>query len=208
MKKSGFVILWFCFPFFPSFLYMSSAGSPWGVYPLSIALGVYSYTLLAGQLFLISRPVWLQRILSVKEILTLHSAVPLIVLALSLVHRFLKESAGFSLETAQAIIGLASWFFLLLVIVAALLLLANTFITKNKFMKNIKDLVYSAFKLSYSKVRASHNMTVLLAAVLCVHVFLSSLSDVSFNPAGTFVLFAWTLFCFVSYIVYRIRGRK
>ena len=208
MKKSGFIILWFCFPLFPSYLYISSAGSSWGMYSLSIALGVYSFTLLAGQLYLISRPQWLQKMLSVKDIIRLHSIVPLIVLILSLAHRFLKENNGFSMDTVQSILGLFSWFFLLLIIIIAVLLLANTFITANTLIKKIKDGIYSIFKLSYAKVRAAHNLTVLLTIILCVHVFLSSLTDVSFNPDGTLVLVAWVLFCFISYSIYRIRGRK
>lgn len=208
MKKSGFLVLWFCFPLFPAYLYFSSTGSQADVYGLSILLGVYSFTLLAGQMFLITRPLWIQKILSVKGIISLHSFVPVIVLVLSLIHRFLKEASGFSMETKQAFIGLFSWFFLLLVIIMAVLLLANTFITKNKVIKRIRDSMYSAFKLTYGKVRISHNLTVILTAALCVHVLFSSLSDVSFNPAGFMVLTLWTCFCFGSYLVYRVRGRK
>lgn len=208
MKKPGFLVLWFCFPLFPSYLYFRSTGSQADVYGLSILLGVYSFTLLAGQMYLITRPFWLQKILSVKGIIALHSFVPMIVLVLSLIHRFLKEASGFSMETKQAFIGLFSWFFLLMIIIIAVLLLANTFISKNKVIKKIRESMYSAFRLTYAKVRTAHNLTVLLTVVLCVHVLFSSLSDISFNPAGFLVLCVWTLFCFGSYFLYRVRGRK
>lgn len=208
MKKILVILLWFCFPLLPLFFYLRSVGFSFNVYTLSVAFGVYSFTLLVGQLYIITKPKWLQKVLPVKQIVRLHSIVPLVVLVLSLTHRFLKESSGFSLETLQASIGLASWFFLVFIIIAALLLLANTFISANKAVKKIKDTIYSIFKLSYVKVRTIHNMTVLLSIALCVHVGLSSLTDISFNPIGTFILLAWVLWCFTAYIIYRIRGRK
>ncbi len=208
MKKYGFMILWFCFPLFPSYLYFMSIGSQADLYGFSILLGVYSFTLLAGQMYLITKPAWLQRVMTIKSIIALHSFIPIVVLILSFVHRILKERAGFSLESTQAVIGLGSWFFLLLIIIVAVLFLANTFISRNKAVKKLREKMYGIFKLSYVRVRAAHNITVLLTMLLSVHVLLSSLSDFSLNPAGTLVLFGWVLFCFSSYFVYRIRGRK
>ncbi len=208
MKKKLIIVVWFCIPLIPSFFYVGSAGFPFDVYGASIVLGVYSFSLLAGQLYLITRPRWMQKILSVKEIIRLHSAVPVLVCMLALIHRFLKERSGFSLETPQAVLGLCAWFFLLVIIIIALLLLADTFISRNKAVKSIRNTLYSAFKLSYTKVRTVHNMTVLLTLILCVHAALSSLSRLSFNAAGLILLCAWVLFCFISYCIYRKRGRK
>lgn len=208
MGQVLFIVLWFLFPALPASLYVQTAGSGLDAYTVSVALGVFAFTLVMGQFLLASRPAWATRALGTKGLLSLHATVPVVIVASAIAHETLKEAAGFSDETAQATLGGIALVTFAAVTVLTVLLMANTFWMKLPVVKKLKEWTYAKTGLTYKLVRALHNVTVLAGAIIIVHMLLASSSSFAANPAGAGILVAWAALSLGSYAVYRVRGRK
>jgi len=213
MNKALFALLYLAALAVPGWLYLAPLGGPALVfsdaYALSTLLGTTAYAILATQFLLAARPVWAVRALGLKPLLSFHGTMATVGIATAIAHRVLKVNiVGYPDDTAQARLGMLALLVFLIVILAAAFLMANTFWQKMTFLKRFREGVNARFKLSYPRLRAFHNLSVLAGSVLLVHVLLAGSSDLTANPAGFVWMALWMLFCLGAYARYRLGGRK
>lgn len=207
MRKFIFLVAYVALPIVPAALYVAASGGGMGAYPGSVALGAYAFALLCSQLALAARPAFAVGALGLKGLTALHAATPLLALLLALGHRMLKSISGFSLDSGQAILGLAAFLTLAAASILAAFLLANWKGSAGAAAKRLRAKADASLGFGYKKARAVHAITALAIAALAVHVALASSSAPSFNPAGSAVLAAWFALAEILYIRYRLRGR-
>jgi predicted ferric reductase len=207
MKRTLFYIWYIVWPLIPLYFYLNSLGFEFNQYTVSVALGVFAFVWLSNQFLLAAKPALLTSILGTKGLLSLHSTMPVIILVMAGLHRILKVAYGFNPDSFQAVFGGFAWWLYAIVIVCTLLLMANTKLMKVPFIKAFKDLVYAKTFLNYKRARLLHNITVLGAFALLVHMALASSSQFSQNPWGLSFLLLWMLFSLALYLRYRLRGR-
>ncbi len=213
MHKALFALLYLAALAVPGWLYLAPLGGPALVfsdaYALSTLLGTTAYAILVTQFLLAARPAWVVRTLGLKPLLSFHGTMATVGIALAVVHRVLKIGVvGYPDDTLQARFGLAALLVFFIVILAAAFLMATTFWQKIPFLKRFREGVYARFKLSYPRLRAFHNLSVLAGLIVLVHVLLAGSSDLSANPAGFAWMAFWMLFCLGAYARYRLGGRK
>lgn len=207
MKRILFFVVYFLTPVVPIVLYLRSVGTGIDSYSLSVALGITAFILLCNQFMLASKPAFAVAALGTRRLVTMHGTVPVFILAIAGVHLTLKELNGFPEDTLQARFGAATLVLSAIVIVLAVLLMANTFWFKLAVVQNFRKWVYATFKLTYKGARLLHNMTVLAAILVMVHVLLASSGSFVANPAGVVWMCGWMALALVMYGRYRMLGR-
>lgn len=198
----------FLTPFIPVIFYLVSAQSGYDAYALSIVFGVYAFVLVCNQFYLASQPAFLLTLLSAKQVRALHSTAPLLLLALGAGHALLKLSVGFTLTSGQAVVGLLAFVLFFVGILSALLLFANTVLTKRAAFASYRTNVMAKSGLTHQKARAMHNLMVPTGLLVLVHMLLASTSDFTYNPWGMAILVTWMVYSLLSYLNYRLSGRK
>ncbi len=207
MKRALFMLWYILWPLIPVYLYLRTTGTEINQYALSVILGVYAFVWLSNQFILAAKPKFLVEILGTKGLLNLHSTMPIVIVGLAGLHRILKVSYGFSLETIQARFGGFSWWLYACIILFTLLVMANTKLMHISVLKNFKDFIYRKTGLTYKRARLLHNFAVLGALTLSIHMPMASSSDFSYNPWGSSFLMLWMLVSLILYVRYRLRGR-
>ena len=208
MKKIFFFIGYFLLPLVPAVLYLTSIGSPFNSYVLSVIFGIYAFIMICNQFFLASKPSFAVKALGMKGLVSFHSTMPVVIIVVALAHKLLKESNGYSEESFQAGFGSVAWWIFAVVIVFTVLFMANTFWLKLDVLKKLKTFVYEKTGLNYKTTRVLHNVTVIAGVIILIHVFLASSSSYTVNFAGIMVMACWMIFSLVLYLVYRLKGRK
>lgn len=208
MDKNVFYFGYFLSPLAPIVIYIVTLGSPIDLYALSVILGITAFTFLCNQFILAARPAWATKALGLKQLIHFHSSMPAAIVVLAVAHESVKKLAGLDTESLQAKFGEASLALFVAVIIFTVLFMATTFWMKIGALKKLKTWVYARTGLDYKKSRALHNVTVVAAPLLLVHVLLASSSAFSRNPVGILVLAGWMVFSLVTYARYRIRGRQ
>lgn len=208
MGKKSFLAFYFLSPAVPIAIYLIALGAPIGLYALSVACGIAAFVYLCNQYLLASRPQFAVKALGAKGLVSLHSAMPVVIVALALAHRFLKSAAGLDTESFQAEFGAAALVLVAVAIVFTVLLMAATPLSAYEPLKKFKAWVYRRTGLDYKKARFIHNVTVAAAPLLLVHMLLAGSSSFSRNPAGAVLLAGWALFSLDAYAHYRVRGRN
>lgn len=204
MARVAFFALYFLTPSVPASLYMRYAGGGAGTYSLSMLFGVVAFVLACNQFILATRPGLAVKALGLQGLLAFHGAMALAILALAVAHRFLKAAAGFTLDTPQAAAGLSALILFALASAVALLLLAKPLAAA---FARLRSWAALRLGLGYKAARAVHNLTVLAALALMVHVPLASSSALAANPWGVGWLAAWMVMSLGLYARYRLRGR-
>jgi len=211
MNKTTVLAGYALWPALPAYLYLRALGLGLDSYGLSIVAGVYALTLAAFQPALAARPAFLLRALGSKGLTALHDAAPLAVLALALVHRALKASMGFPLDTVQASLGSTAFWLMLGASVAAILFIARLGGFADRLLgAPLGSLRKAAARigLTYKVMRALHGAAVLAVVAVTVHAALASSSDASLNLAGLLALALAPLCSLVVYVRYRLLGRQ
>lgn len=208
MNKTGFYVVYFLSPIVPIAFYFATLGWSINLYGLSVALGVAAFVFLCNQFILASRPAWAIKATGLKNLTRLHSTMPIVIVGIAVAHSISKQIVGLDTESTQADFGAAVLFLLSAIIVFTVLLMVTTFWQKLEFLKKFKAWVYGRTGLDYKKSRVLHNLTLLIAPLLLIHVLLASSSDFAANPAGFFVMIAWMLLSLGSYLRYRMNGRS
>ncbi|PKL07102.1 MAG: hypothetical protein CVV53_01035 [Spirochaetae bacterium HGW-Spirochaetae-9] len=208
MNKTGFYLAYFLSPIVPIAFYFATLGWPINLYGLSVSLGIAAFMFLCGQFMLASRPAWAIKALGLKNLTHFHSTMPIVIVGIAVAHRISKQIVGLDTESTQADFGAAVLLLLSAVIVFTVLLMATTFWQKLEFLKKFKAWVYEKTGLDYKKSRVLHNLTLLIAPLLLIHVLLASSSDFAANPIGFFVMIAWMLIWLGMYLRYRMKGRS
>ncbi len=207
MNKAGFYIAYFLSPLVPLAFYLGTLGWPINLYGLSVALGVAAFVFLCNQFILAARPAWAIKAVGQKALLRFHSTLPIVIAVIAAAHRISKAIVGLDVESPQALFGLMALILLTVVILFTVLFMATTFWMKLEFLKKLKAWVYGKTGLDYKKSRALHNITLLIAPLLLIHVLLASSSDFAANPVGFVVMIVWMLISLGMYLRYRIKGR-
>lgn len=207
MKKISFLLVYFLTPSIPVFLYLRSSGFILDSYSFSIVAGVYAFILLCNQFILAARPSPAVAALGLKGLLSFHSSMAFLVLALAVVHRALKMDVGFSFDTLQATLGAVVWWVFFFTMVFAVLFMANTFILKIEFFVKFKRFVMQSTHLTYNGARIVHNITVPAGIGILIHVVLASSSNFTANPSGLGYMVVWMLFSLLFYFGYRLKHR-
>lgn len=208
MRKALFSLCFFLTPFVPAFFYARSAGTGFETYTASIVLGVYAFVLVCDQFILASRPGFAVKVFGTKGLLSVHMIVPVLILALAGIHKLLKAANGFPDDSPQATLGAAAWWTFAVAVAAAVLFMANTFWLRLGIVKRLRSWVYATARLDYKKSRVLHNVTVLAALTILIHVSLASSSYFPANPVGIGLLAVWMVFSLGLYLTYRLRGRS
>lgn len=207
MNKTTFYLAYFLSPLVPIIIYIMTLGAAIDLYAVSLALGIAAFVFVCNQFIMASRPAWATKALGQKRLTQFHSTMPIVIVALAAIHKLLKELVGLDTESFQASFGAASLAIFITVIVFTALFMANTFLLKIDLLKKIKAWVYEKMGLDYKKARFLHNVTVVTAPLLLIHVLLASSSRFASNPVGVLVLAGWMALALGSYIRYRINGR-
>ena len=207
MTKAAFYGAYFLSPLVPIMIYIATLSVPIDLYGLSVMLGITAFVFLCSQFILASRPAWAIKALGQKELTRFHSTMPALIVALAVVHKTIKELAGFDTESLQADFGAASLAIFVVVIIFAALFMATTFWMKMDLLKKFKALVYERTGLDYKRARFLHNLTVGAALLLLIHVLFASTSRFSENPLGAFVMMGWMIASLGFYARYRVNGR-
>lgn len=174
-------------------------------YLFSQILGLEAFVFLANQLYLASKPKWLEKLWGTKILLGFHGIMALVALGLAAAHRSLKVDLGMG-ETPAALMGTAMFSLFALVVLVSLLLFANTFITRWAPVKAFKEAVYKRFGWTYKGLRVFHNLTVVALVGITLHALAASSTQSDWVRGAA--LGAWFLANFVPYLLYRLRGRK
>lgn len=211
MNKATVLAGYALWPALPAYLYLRALGLGLDAYGLSVVAGAYALTLASFQPALASRPAFLVRALGERGVTALHGAAPLAVLALALVHRALKASLGFPLDTVQASLGSSAFWLMLGASAAAILFIARLGGLPERLLgAPLGSLRKAAARLgfTYKVMRALHGAAVLAVVAVAVHAALASSADASFNLAGLLSLAIAPLCSLVVYVRYRLLGRK
>lgn len=208
MKKLWLYLLLFLTPLIPIAFYLLAAGPGLDSYSVSIILGVYTFVLVSNQFYFASMPNWLTKTLGTKTVRSLHGSYPILILALALLHAILKLSNGFILTDGQALLGVVAFFLFLIGTISALLLFAQTLLTRFAWFSTFRTRIYTITKLTYKKVRAMHNLMVVAGILALMHIMIASTSALAYNPWGASILVVWMLYSLLSYLNYRLAGRK
>lgn len=208
MKKAFFFIGYFFLPLIPVFFYVSSIGSPFNSYVLSVILGIYAFVMICNQFLLASKPSFAVKALGMKGLVSFHSTMPVCIVIVALAHKLLKESNGYSDDSFQATFGAVAWWMFAVVIVFTVLFMANTFWLKIDLLKKLKTFIYDKTGLNYKRSRVLHNVTVIAGIIILIHVFLATSSNYTVNLTGIAVMACWMIFSLFVYFVYRLKGRK
>ena len=208
MNKKFFYLGYFLSPFIAIIFYYFSTGAVLDSYSVSIMLGVYACVLVGNQLYLASQPAWVIALLGATSTRSLHSTSPLLLLLFIIIHAIMKLSNGFSITTIQVILGLIAFILMLVGTIFALLLFTNTLLTKQEKFSQFRTRMYAKTHLTYQKVRAIHNLMVVAGVLVLIHAILASSSILSYNPWGVSILAIWMLFTLLTYLNYRLHGRK
>ncbi len=208
MKQRLTYLGFFLTPFIPVIFYLISAQAVLDAYALSIVFGVYAFVLVCNQFYLASQPAFLLKLLSAKQVRALHSTAPLLLLAMGGAHALLKLSVGFTLSSSQAVIGLLAFVLFFVGILSALVFFANTLLTKRLAFASLRTSMMAKSGITHQKARTMHNLMVPTAIIVLAHVLLASTSDFTYNPWGMSMLVTWMIYSLLSYLNYRLSGRK
>jgi predicted ferric reductase len=189
-------------------LYVSLAGSGFDTYTLSIACGITAYALICDQFILAARPRFLVGLFGAKGLQRLHAHIPVGIVLLAALHPVLKELNGFSDETLQARLGTTTLVLLIAAIVFTVLFMANTVWMKISPLSEFRKWIYKKTGLTYKGARIAHNLLVIAAVFLAVHVLLASTSAFSANPVGMIWMAVWMVLSLGLYLGYRLSGRN
>lgn len=207
MKKVAFFLCYFLSPLLPLIPYLgNTAGAP-ALYALSVFFGVYAFIMLCNQFILASRPKYAVAALGMKGLLSFHGTMPVVILTIAAIHRSLKMNVGFSMESPQAHLGTIVWVGLAFIVVFAVLFMAQTFWLRINTLKKLKAVIYAKTGLTYERARIVHNLTIVLGALILLHVLLASSSDSTINPVGMAVMILWMIGSLLVYLRYRLMGR-
>lgn len=208
MKRMAFFIAYFLTPSIPVFFYMNATKSGFGLYSFSVLLGIAAFILLCNQFILASRPGFAVAALGLKSLLAFHGTMPFVILSMAGIHRGLKASVGFTLDSVQAVIGSVSFLVFVLTALFAVAFLANFNGPAALKLRGFRKWAQERLGLGYKLTRAFHNVTVVAGMAIMVHVLLASSSDFSANPVGAGWMVAWLALSLGSYARYRLNGRK
>jgi len=208
MKRTAFFIAYVLTPVIPAFFYVKATSSGIDPYSVSVLLGVVAFILLCNQFMLASRPGWIVAALGLKNLLAFHGTMPFVILALAGMHRGLKASVRFPLDSVQAVIGSVSFLVFVLAAVFAVVFLATINLPIALKLREFRKWAQDRLGLSYKLTRAFHNITVVAGVAISVHVLLASSSDFGTNPVGAAWMAAWLVLCLGQYGRYRLNGRK
>jgi hypothetical protein len=170
------------------------------------AMGLAAYTLFCNQLILASRPRPIIDALGLKGLLRLHFLMGIAAWVLVLIHHLIKESLGFGEDTAQSFLGSAAWTCFAIVMVLALVLFANTFLAKLAPVVWARK-VFKGIGFDYRRNVLIHDLTLVLALAVGMHILLAGTSDASINLPGMAVVVLYYLVAFVFWIRYKLRSR-
>jgi len=207
MKKTFWIVLFAASLGVPLALYLSVAASGFDGYTLAIIAAITAYILICDQIIVATRPAGLVNAFGAKFVSKLHATLPIAILTLAVLHPILKEANGFSEETAQARIGIASLILLATLMVFTVLFMANTVWMRIKPLARLKKWVTLRLGLTYPVARVVHGLFALIAIAIAIHALLASTSDFSVNPVGAIWLLGMTGLSIVLYIRYRIKRR-
>ncbi|MFA5853255.1 MAG: hypothetical protein WC820_11160 [Spirochaetales bacterium] len=207
MNKTTFYLAYFLSPLIPIIIYFVTLGIPIDLYAFSVVLGITAFIFICNQFILASRPVWAAKALGLKQLTRLHSTMPIVIVALAVIHESIKQIAGLNTESLQADFGAVSLTIFVAVIVFTVLFMVTTFWMKIDTLKKIRAWVYARTGLDYKKARFLHNATIVAVPLLLTHVLLASSSRLGTNPVGALVLAGWMVVSLGLYIRYRINGR-
>lgn len=208
MKRAAFFVAYFLTPAIPLFFYISATSSGIDQYSMSVALGVAAFILICNQFILASRPTVVVKALGLKTLLAFHGTMPFAILALAGIHRGLKASVGFPLDSMQARIGSLSFLVFVLAAAFALVFLASINLPVALKLREFRKWAQDRLGLSYKLTRALHNVTVAAGIAIMAHVLLASSSGFATNPAGAGWMIAWLAVSLGLYARYRLHGRK
>jgi hypothetical protein len=155
MKKILVYLAYILTPAVPLALYLSSLGTSFGSYSLSVALGIVAYVLICNQFILAAKPAFAVRAIGAKGVLALHRTAPVFILILAAAHHNLKIQNGFSEESVQARFGAAALAVAAALILFSVLLMAQTFLSRIRFLAAFKTWVYKRTGLNYKTARPS-----------------------------------------------------
>lgn len=208
MKKAFWIVLFALNLGVPLALYLSVAASGFDGYTFAIIAAITAYILICDQIIVATRPAGLVKAFGAKFVTKLHSTLPVAILTFAVLHPILKEANGFSEETLQARIGIASLIVLVTLTVFTVVFMANTVWMRITPLASLKKWAASHLGLTYPLARLVHGVFALVAVAIAIHAMLASTSDFSVNPAGAAWLAGMTVLSLVLYIRYRIKRQK
>jgi len=216
----------------PVLAYVIAQGSPGAAYSLSMALGASAFMVLANQFILASRPAFAVEALGIKGLLSFHSRMPIVAVVLAIAHRTLKVGLvaakvspddpfaarsrsliealrgglGFVDDTFQTLPGSFALLAAILISVVAVLFMANSVFMRIKPLAGLKARIYAKTGLSYRSFRLFHDLIVLAALSLLVHIALASSGPASGMPFAVGWSVAWMILALAMFARYKIRG--
>lgn len=209
MKKAAFYLIYFFSPVVPIVLFFTSYPPPLDpLVGVSMSCGIIAFTLFSNQFILAARLPAVVDAVGLKRLISFHSVMPVVAAAFALTHHTLKQLLGMSEQTLQARLGSAALILFVIAIVLTLLLMANTFITRLGLIAALKSWAFKTLHLSYQRMRAAHNVTVVATVAILVHVLLASTTENPANAAGLVWMALWAVMNFGFYLAYRLNGRK
>lgn len=234
MKRARFLIVYFALTLVPIAIYAARLGLGPDAYGVSVALGLFAYTVFCGQFILASRPRWAIEALGQKGLFSFHGTMAFVAIVAAALHRslkvglleaaptaaaapagFLKSLAfalknglGFNPDSLQASLGGIGWWSFAGILLFTVLFMANTFWMRFRPLKALREWVYKKTGLGYPLARLLHNLTVLAASVILVHALLASSSQVSDNPLGAIWLIGAFALSLAAYLRYRLLKKR
>lgn len=171
-------------------------------YELSRVFGIFAFVYLANQLLLAARLPFLDRLYGHDKLLRFHGAMAAVGVLLGVAHRILKEPFLYPGEQVlHRLIGLVALLLFAAVVFVTATLMAATGAARSPAIRRLRLTLRERFGVQYQHLRAVHNGTVVLLAVLAVHVLTAS--SISGYPAAFAFVLADIVVAVGVYVLHR-----
>jgi predicted ferric reductase len=171
-------------------------------YELSRVVGIFAFVYLANQLLLAARLRFLDRLFGHDRLLRFHGAMAAVGVLLGVAHRILKDPFLYPGEQlVHRLIGLVALVLFAAVVFVTATLMAATGATRSPAIRRVRSTLRERFGVQYQHLRAVHNGTVVLLAILAVHVLTAS--SMAVYPAAFAFVVADVLVAVGVYIAHR-----
>lgn len=179
------LLIYFLSPIIPMTIIMGA--TPWNtsdpVYLLSLAAGIFAYCWLINQFILAARPKFLDVLFGVDRIYRFHALMAVISVGLAFVHRQLK----IFLTGNEPLNGQVAFIMFSITVVFSLVMLINSFLQKFKAISETRKFLTTKLGLKFQYIVLLHNLTVVAALSLILHVLASSAARASFAVKAVYI---------------------
>lgn len=197
LRKFFFTTLYFLSPAILILVIFNSNSAKYSnfSYLIAMILGAMAYTWLLFEFILIARPKYIEKFFGMDKLYRFHGLMAVISITLVFIHKTLREELGGGRISIE--FGENAWHLFVFIIVVALLLMVNSILLKLKPLVLFRKFVEKIKILKYEYYVVVHNLTILAAVFMFLHVLNTSSARVFLS-----VRIAYTVYFAIAVLFY------